>query len=88
MGFAYMKWPYSFLFFKRFIRVIGKPDVVITDGEPWYTFALQHLSIRPEIMSGKERNYVKRWFETLKNRARYLDAYYQTHKNRLELLME
>jgi len=78
----------ALLFFKRLIRVVGKPDVVITDGGPWYTFALQRLGIRHEIMSGKERNYVERWFETLKDRARCFDVYYPTHKNRLEVLME
>ena len=78
----------ALLFFRKLIRTVGAPELVITDGGPWYDYALRRLGIRHVVMSGDVRNYIERWFETLKDRARCFDIYYPTKKGDLRVLLE
>ncbi len=61
-------------FFKQITKLYGqKPELVIVDGGPWYRDALNRLGIRRQVVSGGIRNYIERWFETLKDRLRIFD---------------
>ena len=50
----------ALLFFRKLIRTVGAPELVITDGGPWYDYALRRLGIRHVVMSGDVRNYIER----------------------------
>jgi len=52
--------------------------VLITDGGPWYRWPTQRLGLKHVVMSGGERNYIERWFETFKDRLRAFDCYFPT----------
>ncbi len=68
-------------FFKKIIKLYGKkPDVVIVDGDPWYKDALNQLKIRRQVVCGGIRNYIEKWFETLKDKLRYFDVYFPHKK--------
>jgi putative transposase len=68
-------------FFKKIIKLYGrKPDVVIVDGGPWYKDVLNKLKIRRQVVCGSIRNYIERWFETLKDRLRNFDIYFPHKK--------
>lgn len=57
----------------------GKP-VLITDGGPWYLWPAQHLGLEHMVVSGGDRNYIERWFKTLKNRLSRFDRYFPTER--------
>jgi len=57
-----------------------KPETVYVDGGPWYHI-LDKMGINREIVSGKERNYLERWFQTLKNRTKNFDNYFPHNKD-------
>lgn len=70
----------ALIFLKRCLeRCEGKP-VLITDGGPWYPWAAERLGLEHRVVSGGERNYIERWFETLKDRIRGFDCYFPTEK--------
>jgi transposase-like protein len=57
----------TFAFFRQITRFYGeKPEVAVVDDCPWYRDALNRLGIRRQVVSGGIRNYIERWFETLK----------------------
>jgi len=71
----------TFTFFRQITRFYGKkPEVVVVDGGPWYRDALNRLGIRRQVVSGGIRNYIERWFETLKDRLRDFDIYFPHKK--------
>ncbi len=71
----------TFTFFRQIKRQYGKsPEVVIVDGGPWYREALNRLGIRRQVVSGGIRNYIERWFETLKDRLKDFDIYFPHKK--------
>ncbi len=78
----------ALIFFRLLIRYAGRPELVVTDGGPWYVRALKRLSIRHQVMHGDVRNYIERWFETLKDRARGFDVYYPSRRETFESLRE
>ena len=90
--FLYPSYSRSYLaalkFFTLMMRFAGKPELVITDGGPWYKPALRRLGIKHKEMHGGERNYIERWFETLKDRARGFDVYYPGRRDSFETLLE
>lgn len=55
----------------------GKP-IIATDGGPWYRWPTQRLGLEHVVLCGGERNYIERWFETLKDRLRAFDCYFPT----------
>lgn len=63
------------LFMKSFIKRYGRPRLVCTDGGPWYHQALRSLRLR-QVISGGFRNYIERWFLTLKHRIGRFDKYF------------
>ena len=85
--FLYPSYSRSYLaalkFFTLMMRFAGKLELMITDSGPWYKLALRRLGIRHKEMHGSERNYIERWFETLKGRARGFDVYYPGRRDSL-----
>jgi transposase-like protein len=68
-------------FFKQIVKLYKKkPEVVVVDGGPWYRDALNQLEIRRQVVCGGIRNYIERWFETLKDRLRNFDVYFPHKK--------
>jgi transposase-like protein len=61
---------------KQFIKRYGRPKPVCTDGGPWYQQALKWLRLRHEAISGGFRNYMERWFLTLKQRIGRFNKYF------------
>lgn len=71
----------TFSFFKAMTTFYGKtPELVIIDGGSWYPAALSRLGIKYQVVSGDIRNYVERWYETLKDRLRGFDIYFPHKK--------
>ena len=64
------------LFMKEFIKRYGRPRLVCTDGGPWYHHALKVLRLKHQIISGGYRNYIERWFLTLKHRVWRFDKHF------------
>ncbi len=52
------------------------PTKGVTDGGCWYPWALRRLGFEHEVVHRGIRNYVERWNETLKDRARGFDKYF------------
>ena len=56
-------------FFKDIELIYGeKPGTAIVDGGPWYNIVTR-LGIKQKVVSGGTRNYIERWFQTLKRRT-------------------
>jgi len=73
-------------FFKQMIRHYGRiPTLVIIDGGPWYPRALNSLGIEYQVVSGKKRNYIERWYKTYKRRIKAFDRYFPHKKDRKHL---
>ncbi|MGQ9469239.1 MAG: DDE-type integrase/transposase/recombinase [Nitrososphaerales archaeon] len=49
-------------------RCLNKP--ILVDGGPWYPWALRQLSLPWIHVTFGPRNYIERWFRTLKERIR------------------
>jgi transposase-like protein len=56
------------------------PNVIVVDGGTWYKDAMNQLEIRRQVVCGGIRNYIERWFETLKDRLRNFDIYFPHKK--------
>ncbi|MEM2934694.1 MAG: DDE-type integrase/transposase/recombinase [Methanocellales archaeon] len=71
----------TFSFFKVMITFYGRaPDLVVIDGGHWYLAALSRLGIKYQVVSGNIRNYIERWYETLKDRLKGFDIYFPHKK--------
>ena len=71
-------------FFRAMTTLYSKaPDLVVVDGGHWYPHALRRLGIQHKVVSGDIRNYIERWYQTLKDRLRCFDIYFP-HKKRFE----
>ena len=66
-------------FLKRCLRHCRGKPVIATDGGPWYRWPTQRLGLKHVVMCGGQRNYIERWFETLKDKLRTFDCYFPTH---------
>jgi len=65
-------------FLTRCLRYCKGKPIIVTDGGPWYRWPVRRLGLRHEVISGDIRNYIERWFETLKDRLRVFDCYFPT----------
>jgi len=62
--------------FRELEAIYGKnPQLVITDGGPWY-YILPRMGIPHERVSGGIRSYIERFIETIKDRTRMFDNYF------------
>lgn len=76
--------PDILLFFRKCLENCKDKPAIITDGGPWYEWPAERLGLEHHVISGGDRNYVERWFETLKDRLRAFDCYFPTEN--LELV--
>jgi len=65
-------------FLRRALRYCEGNPILVTDGGPWYRWPARRLGLDHVVISGGERNYIERWFETLKDRLRAFDCYFPT----------
>jgi len=65
-------------FLRRVLRYCEGNPVLVTDGGLWYRWPAKRLGLEHIVMSGGERNYIERWFETFKDRLRIFDCYFPT----------
>lgn len=65
-------------FLKRCLRYCEGKPIITTDGGPWYRWPTKRLGLKHMVISGGERNYIERWFETFKDRLRVFDCYFPT----------
>ena len=65
-------------FLRRALRCCEGKPILVTDGGPWYRWPAQRLGLKHIVISGREHNYIERWFETFKDRLRAFDCYFPT----------
>ena len=65
-------------FLRRALRYYESNLVLVTDGGPWYQWPTRRLGLKHIVMSGRERNHIKRWFETFKDRLHAFDCCFPT----------
>ena len=65
-------------FLQRCLRYCKGKPVIATDGGVWYVWPIKRLGLEHVVISGGIRNYMERWFETLKDRLRVFDRYFPT----------
>ena len=52
--------------------------LIITDGGPWYVLAARWARLSHTVIVGGDRSYVERFIESLKDRLRGFDTYFQS----------
>ncbi len=68
----------GWIFLRKCVECCENKPLLVTDGGPWYPWAAERVGLDHEVVSGGERNYVERWFGTLKDRIRNFDIYFPT----------
>ncbi|MDI6883920.1 MAG: DDE-type integrase/transposase/recombinase [Hadesarchaea archaeon] len=67
-------------FLKRCLRRCEGKPTLISDGGPWYRWPAQRLGLEHVVLSGGDRNYIERLFETFKDRIRTFDCFFPTER--------
>jgi len=52
--------------------------LIITDGGLWYALAARWARLRHTVVVGGDRSYIERFIESLKDRLRGFDTYFQS----------
>ncbi|KXA98314.1 hypothetical protein AKJ37_00565 [candidate division MSBL1 archaeon SCGC-AAA259I09] len=68
----------TLIFLKKCLKYCKNKPELITDGGSWYPWPAQRLGLNHHVVSGEERNYVERWYQTLKRRLQNFYTYFPT----------
>ncbi|KXB02412.1 hypothetical protein AKJ45_03525, partial [candidate division MSBL1 archaeon SCGC-AAA261F19] len=68
------------VFLRKCLKHCKNGPKLITDGGPWHLWPAQILRLDHVAIGGEDRNYIERWFGTLKDRLRIFDVYFPTAK--------
>jgi putative transposase len=60
----------TLIFVKKVLKTCTNKPVVLVDGCPWYPWALERYGLKWLHITFGERNYIERYFRTLKERTK------------------